>query len=236
MKSVLSVLKSRCLKSGCDLLYDVSQTKAKIKRCQKITCHLAEMTVKTSSGIKRFQEEKCSGKWFNKLLPVVMSVPNCQPDLATDPGQLSATPARSQEDENSDGTSGETLGNVEMPKGTFVPSSGRKRPPSSKNKELGETLENIDATIEVLTSALEVETQNSAQMLKIMEDDAKRQEKRDDEFSMFMRIFVRIPDDNAPILQSHQPPPQCDNSAFRTHANYHHSQGSTHSTATYEER
>ena len=108
MKYVLSELRSRCIKHGCDLFYNVWQTKAKIKRCQKI-CRLAAMTVKTSSGIKRFQEEKCLGKWFNKLLPVVMSAPNCQPDLATEPGQLSATPARSQEDENSDSTSGETF-------------------------------------------------------------------------------------------------------------------------------
>jgi len=44
------------------------------------------MKVKTSSGIKRFQEDKDLGTWFGKLLPIISSMDNCQPEQAIEPG------------------------------------------------------------------------------------------------------------------------------------------------------
>ena len=38
------------------------------------------MKVKTSSGIKRFQEEKDLGNWSGKLLHIIISMDNCQPE------------------------------------------------------------------------------------------------------------------------------------------------------------
>ena len=45
------------------------------------------MKVKTPSGIKRFQEDKELGNWFGKLLPVISSMDNCQPQQSIEPGQ-----------------------------------------------------------------------------------------------------------------------------------------------------
>ena len=46
------------------------------------------MKVKTSSGIiKRFQEDKTLGSWFGKLLPIISSMDNCQPQQSIEPGR-----------------------------------------------------------------------------------------------------------------------------------------------------
>ena len=47
------------------------------------------MKVKTSSGIRRFPEDKELGNWFAKLLPVISSMGNCQPQQAIEPGSSS---------------------------------------------------------------------------------------------------------------------------------------------------
>ena len=138
LKAVLIELKNRCNARGYTLPYDIVQTKTKIKRCQKI-CRLAAMTVKTASGIKRFQEEKSLGNWFNKLLPIVMSAPNCQPDQAIEPSQITGTPRPTggSFDENNDDESREDfriIADDACRKMTFVP---LKRSSSTKNKELG---------------------------------------------------------------------------------------------------
>ena len=46
------------------------------------------MKVKTSSGIKLFEEEKDLGNWFGKLLPIISSMDNCQPEQALEPGSI----------------------------------------------------------------------------------------------------------------------------------------------------
>ena len=45
------------------------------------------MKVKTSSAIKRFQEDKELGSWFGKLLPIISSMDNCQPQQVIGPGR-----------------------------------------------------------------------------------------------------------------------------------------------------
>lgn len=61
--------------------------------------------VKTASGIKRFQEEKELGNWFGKLLPLISSMDNCQPQQSIEPGQSLDPPAENDlevDDDNSD--------------------------------------------------------------------------------------------------------------------------------------
>ena len=45
------------------------------------------MKVKTSSVIKRLQEDKELRNWFGKLLPIISSMDNCQPQQAIEPGR-----------------------------------------------------------------------------------------------------------------------------------------------------
>lgn len=75
---VIGELKERCNERGEEFPFNVAQTRQKFKRCINI-CRDAVMKVKTSSGIKRFQEDKELGSWFGKLLPIISSMDNCQP-------------------------------------------------------------------------------------------------------------------------------------------------------------
>ena len=75
---VIEELKERCKERKEDCTFNVAQTRQKFKRCVTI-CRNAVMKVKTSSGIKRFQENKELGNWFSKLLPVISSMDNYQP-------------------------------------------------------------------------------------------------------------------------------------------------------------
>ena len=65
----------------------MKQTRQKFKRCVTL-CRNAVMKVKTASGIKRFREDKELGNWFGKLLPVISSMDNCQPQQSIEPGQF----------------------------------------------------------------------------------------------------------------------------------------------------
>ena len=46
------------------------------------------MKAKTASGVKRFQEEKDLENWLGKLLPIISSMDNCQPEQALEPGDI----------------------------------------------------------------------------------------------------------------------------------------------------
>ena len=83
---VIQELKERCNERNEDFCFDVTQTRQKFKRCVTL-CRNAVMKVKTASGIKRFQEDKELGNWFGKLLPLISSMENCQPQHSIEPGQ-----------------------------------------------------------------------------------------------------------------------------------------------------
>ena len=83
---VIEELKERCSKKGKDFPFYVAQTRQKLKRCINI-CRDVVMKVKTSSGIKRFQEDKELESWFGKLLPIISSMDNFQPQQAIEPGR-----------------------------------------------------------------------------------------------------------------------------------------------------
>ena len=83
---VIQELKERCNERNEDFCFDVTQTREKFKRCVTL-CRNAVMKVKTASGIKRFQEDKELGNRFGKLLPLISSMKNCQPQQAIEPGQ-----------------------------------------------------------------------------------------------------------------------------------------------------
>ena len=98
-------MKERCNERSEDFCFDVTQTRLKFKRCVTL-CRNAVMKVKTASGIKRFQEDKKLGNWFGKLLPLISSMKNCQPQQSIEPGQSqmdsSAENDAEVDDENSD--------------------------------------------------------------------------------------------------------------------------------------
>ena len=83
---VIQELKERRNERNEDFCFDVTQTRQKFKRCVNL-CRNAVMKVKTASGIKRFQEDKELGNWFGKLLPLISSMENCQPQQSIEPGQ-----------------------------------------------------------------------------------------------------------------------------------------------------
>ena len=65
------------------------------------------MKVKPSSVIKLFQEDKDLGSWFGKLLPIISSMDNRQPQEATEPGRKAletnrkeANPEKTQDDDD----------------------------------------------------------------------------------------------------------------------------------------
>ena len=106
---VIEELKERCSKKGKDFPFCVAQTRQKFKRCINI-CRDAVMKVKTSSGIKRFQEDKELGSWFGKLLPIISSMDNFQPQQAIEPGRKApetyseeADPEESHDDDDCEG-------------------------------------------------------------------------------------------------------------------------------------
>ena len=98
---VIVELKERCSSREEEYTFDINKTRQKFKRCVTI-CRNASMKIKTASGIKRFQESKDFGSWFNKLLPVISSMDNCQPDQAVEPGSYSTPPPSNQDQYEND--------------------------------------------------------------------------------------------------------------------------------------
>ena len=98
-------LKERCNERNEEFCFDVTQTRQKFKRCVTL-CRNAVMKVKTASGIKRFQEDKELGNWFGKLLSLISSMENCQPQQSIEPGHSQMdSPAQNDaevDDEKSD--------------------------------------------------------------------------------------------------------------------------------------
>ena len=85
---VIEELKERCSEREEEFTFNGAQTRQKFKRCISIIIIRDQvMKVKTSSAIKRFQEDKELGSWFGKLLPIISSMDNCQPQQVIEPGR-----------------------------------------------------------------------------------------------------------------------------------------------------
>ena len=83
---VIEELKERCSKRREEFPFNVAQTQQKFKCCISIYRY-AFMKVKTSSGFKLFQEDKELICCFGKLLPIISSINNCQPQQAIETGR-----------------------------------------------------------------------------------------------------------------------------------------------------
>ena len=98
-------IKEKCKVRDEQYVFNVAQTRQKFKRCITM-CRNAVMKVKTSSGIRRFQEDKELGNWFAKLLPVISSMENCQPQQAIEPGSNSPEINEANKESNIDEVNG----------------------------------------------------------------------------------------------------------------------------------
>ena len=81
---VVKQLKERLGSRGESFLFDVTQTRNKLKKCVA-ECKKATLTIKTATGIKRFQEEKNFGEWFSQLYSFVKTRDSCTPGMALEP-------------------------------------------------------------------------------------------------------------------------------------------------------
>ena len=149
---VIEELKSRCEERGEEFKFDIKQTRSKFKRCVSF-CRDALMKVKTASGIKRFQEEKDLGAWFGRLLPVISSMDNCQPEQSIEPGTetetKSETPVRqilSSSSDNgntpSDSTPTREVQNKRK-RASYVPTPSAKRSKGIKPEAILEDIKEI---------------------------------------------------------------------------------------------
>ena len=102
---VIAEIKERWKVREEQYVFNVAQTRQKFKRCVTM-CRNAVMKVKTSSGIRRFQEDKEFGNWFAKLLPVISSMDNCQPQQAIEPGSSSPEINEADKESNIDEVNG----------------------------------------------------------------------------------------------------------------------------------
>ena len=177
IRKVTSELKKRCADKMVEMVYTWTQVKSKIERC-KSSCRTAALTMKTASGITRFQESKGLGTWFPKLLPVVMSNRNCQPNVAVEPGIPNEESCVAGNESNTSAPANER---------SFVPMrQGNK----SKNQIVADTMVKISNTIDGLTEHLEAERQTSRELLDHIKEESKRQARRDEEFMSIFKSMV----------------------------------------------
>ena len=197
---VIELISLRCKERNEEFSFSVAQTRQKFKRCINI-CRDAVMKVKTSSGIKRFQEEKDLGNWFGKLLPIISSMDNCQPEQALEPGCISpdapepsdptedllnhesenharpsSTSSTSSKDSNQKASNGKR-------KYVSTPSSGKK-PRAQTDALLNEMKETMNS-LKILASDT-----SSREILNLLNKDSQRQAARDDAFLQLMGALV----------------------------------------------
>ena len=156
------------------------------------------MKVKTSSGIKRFHENKELVSWFGKLLPIISSMNNCQPQQAIEPGRKApetngeeANPEESHdicEEEASQGYSSRFSDGGSNAKAKYVPT------PACRKKSRGQTeslLTEMKETMDTLKT-LAWDT-SSKEILDFLKEESQRQIGRDDVFLKIMGALVQQP-------------------------------------------
>ena len=82
---VIEQLKERWSEKSEEFPVNVEQIRQNFKRCINI-CRDAVMKVNIPFGTKHFQQNKGTGSWFGKLLPVLSSMDICRHQQAIEPG------------------------------------------------------------------------------------------------------------------------------------------------------
>lgn len=209
---VIQEIKQRCEERNEEFLFDVKQTRQKFKRCVTI-CRNAVMKVKTASGIKRFQEDKELGNWFGKLLPLISSMDNCQPQQSIEPGHSqidSSTENDAEIDEKSD--SGETSSTPDLSESSGGSSLKKRRSyvPTPTVRKKSMKTENILGEIkETVESLKTLSSENSSkEILEFLKEESKRQSDRDNAFFQLMTNFLQP---QPPAQPMYQPYPHVNN-------------------------
>lgn len=220
---VINEVKDRCSARDEEYTFDVAKTRQKFKRCVNV-CRTAAMKVKTASGIKRFQEDKDLGSWFGKLLPVVSSMDNCQPEQAIEPGSMEThtPPSRDEEitddeDYNEDTPTSGQRSTAESDEAGRPSSKKRRRnsyiptPSTTKVLKPETILGEIKETVSSLKS-LASDT-SSKDILDFLKEESKRQAERDTAFLQLLSNLIPQPNLQPPN-QSQSMPPHSSNQQF----------------------
>ena len=214
---VIQELKERCNERNEDFCFDVTQTREKFKRCVTL-CRNAVMKVKPASGIKRFQEDKELGNWFGKLLPLISSMENCQPQQSIEPGQSQMDSSAENDTEVDDEKSDEEENPVTPDSSDSLastPSGGlslkpRKRksyvPTPTVRKKSLKTETVLGEIKETVQSSKTLSSENSLKdILEFLKEESRRLSERDNAFFQLMTNFLQP---NPPTHSMYQPP-QC---------------------------
>lgn len=191
----------------------MKQAREKFKRCVA-AYRDASMKVKTDSGIKRFQESKGYGTWFGKLLPIVGSMENCQPEQSIELGMDQEAPKETESNETPETTpaqsSSETppsearpeqpKANSKSKKKSYVPSiSGSKK---TKTESLLNEIKSSVAALKTVAS-----DNSTADFLTFLIEESDRQKERDDQFMALMRSLIQpVQQPPAPTTYPNFPP------------------------------
>jgi len=203
-RQVIDKMKERFEERGAVWKYDLNQVRNKLKRCVK-TCRDAVMKIKTASGIKNFQQEKGYGDWFGKLLPVVSSMDNCQPEQSIEPGMVRRKSLEVESVEK--GEENRRGENMESNRASFNSSTSSSTSPSSSlKKKTGKRsyvpmisgpkkaikTESLLADIKNSVDALKTIATDSStnDLLKFMKEESERQNERDKSFFDLMKCLV----------------------------------------------
>ena len=199
-------IKEKCKVRDEQYVFNVAQTRQKFKRCITM-CRNAVMKVKTSSGIRRFQEDKELGNWFAKLLPVISSMKNCQPQQAIEPGSNSPEINEANKESNID----EVNGNKASPDSASSSSStsstkaktGKRKffvpTPANGKKSKGQTESLLCEIKETVTTLKTLASDTSSKdILDFLKEESQRQAARDDAFLKIMGALVQQPSHVAP--------------------------------------
>ena len=188
---VIELISLRCKERNEEFSFSVAETRQKFKRCINI-CRDAVIKVKTSSGIKRFQEEKDLGNWFGKLLPIIGSMDNCQPEQALEPGSITPDDLLNHESVNHVSPSS-TSSTFSIASDQKTSNGKRKYVPthSSGKKPRAQTDALLNEMKETMTSLKTLATDTSSrEILNFLKEDSQRQAARDDAFLQLMGALV----------------------------------------------
>ena len=202
----------RCKERNEEFPYSLNSIRNKFKKCVSL-CRNALMKIKTESGIQRFQEDRGYGSWFGKLLPVVSSMPNSQPDQAIEPGTTKAATNDDGGEEDLESEEGIEFQRDEVPNKTPAKTKGIKRSyvptPSSGSKGKAKSeaiLQDIKGTVESLKN---LSSENSSKdILLFLQAESTRQAERDNAFLELMSKFLPPQQQSqqaAPPVQAAQP-------------------------------
>ena len=193
-QQVIAEVKERCKEREEEFGFTIPQTRQKFMRCINM-CRDALMKVKTASGIKRFQEDKELGNWFNKLMPVISSMDNCQPQQAIEFGteSLGANDEESDFNDFDEQTSSSGSSNSSIQASTSKRKSFVLTPKSAKKSKVSaeSVLSEIKDTMNTIKE-LAADT-SSKDMLDFLKEESQRQAARDDAFLKILGTLVQQP-------------------------------------------